>query len=116
MEDENQQSTEEELANRFVHVQELPSLPTVPKIDVKLPEHPDVTKKKQGNQLSGMAKNGIALTAATSFIAPIIVFAVIGNYADHRFNGHSMIIFAAIVVGLILGVVSLLNVMKRLAD
>ena len=115
MEDEDQQSTDEELANRFVQAAEVPSLPAVPEIHVRLPVHPDSVPHIE-KQLTGMAKTGIALTAATSLIAPIIVFAVLGSYADHRFNGHSMIVFAAVVLGLVLGIVSLMNVMKKLAD
>ncbi len=89
-------------------------LPEVPKISVALPPNPE--KKREGVPEPGsLGKMGLAYTAATSFVAPIIVLSIIGFLLDKKF-GHSqgLFVIGGVVIGFIVGVVSLLNVVKKM--
>src|SRR5581483_8359396 len=103
----------ENLINRFPDVPPGPEVPEPPKIKSKLPPHP--AKPEPGSfQPGSYNKMAIAATAASSFIMPIIVLSVAGWWLDGKLHTAPWLAFTGVLVGLIAGVASLLNVIKRL--
>ena len=115
MSEETQHTTEEQdIEAQFPVVPETPGLPEVPRIEVKLPLHPD--KPQPGViQMGTLSKAGVALSAVSSFVLPIVFLAVTGFYLDKKLHTGSIIVFAGIILGFILGLVSLINVIRKLA-
>ena len=105
---------EKSSAERFAPPPHLPDVPEAPKIDVKLPSRE--SGPKQGTVApGGYQKLAVAATAASSFIAPIIVLGAGGWWLDQRFHGsNGLFAFAGTVLGFIAGIVSLLRVIKQL--
>jgi hypothetical protein len=58
-------------------------------------------------------KAALASTAATSFIMPTIVFALIGYFLDQKLHTNYLA-FIGVVVGLIVGISALMRIVKRL--
>ncbi len=89
-------------------------LPVVPKISVTLPPNPE--RKREGVPEPGsLGKMGLAYTAATSFVAPIIILTLAGFLLDKKFgHGQGLFVVGGVVIGFIVGVASLLNVIKKM--
>ena len=105
---------QDEDSARFPTVPPLPEIPEAPSLSPRLPPHPD--KPLPGAVEPGTHnKNALAFTAANSFIMPILVLAVGGWYLDQRLH-HTVqwLAFVGVLVGLVVGMSSLLNVVKRM--
>ena len=92
-----------------------PNLPEVPKVSVTLP--PDPNRKKPADpDAPNYGKMGLAATAASSFIAPIIVLTLGGYFLD-KGVGHNQgwFVIGGVVLGFVVGISSLLNVIKKLS-
>jgi F0F1-type ATP synthase assembly protein I len=79
-----------------------------------LPPHP--AKPRPGAvEPGGYNRLALATTAATSFIMPIIVLSVGGWWLDQKLHHTTFwIAFIGVMVGMVVGVASLLNVIKRM--
>ncbi|HZP80427.1 MAG TPA: AtpZ/AtpI family protein [Chthonomonadaceae bacterium] len=107
------EAEQDALQSRFPDLPPMPEAPDVPKLSPKLPPHP----KQPGEgdfQPGSYNKMAIAATAASSFIMPIIVLSVAGWWLDGKLHTAPWLAFTGVLVGLIAGVASLLNVIKRL--
>jgi hypothetical protein len=105
---------DKDLSKRFPAPPPSSELPEAPRIDVKLPP-------RQGTPQPGRVTPGayqklaVAATAATSFIAPIVVLGVGGWWLDQRLHSPiGICAFIGTVVGFIVGIVSLLRVIQQL--
>gem|GEM_PF-2912104 len=118
MEDKRDEQTEEEeppIEKRFPAMPPLPNLPEVPKYDAKLP---DINAPRRGTVEPGAyGKMAVAVTAATSFVMPVIVMGGGGWLLDQKLK-HETAWFAlvGVVVGFFVGVVALLRVIQKLQD
>ena len=104
----------DDLAERFPAPPPSAELPDTPKFDVKLP--PPLGQRSPGSVVPGSHyKLAVAATAASSFVAPIIVLGVAGWWLDQRIhNGVSVFAFVGTVLGFIVGIVALLRVIQQL--
>ena len=59
-------------------------------------------------------KLAVAATAATSFVAPVIVLGVAGWWLDQRLHTIGMCAFVGTVIGFVVGIVSLLGIIRQL--
>jgi F0F1-type ATP synthase assembly protein I len=101
-------------SERFPAPPSISDVPEAPKIDVKLPR---VTGEAQpGSVTPGKyRKVAIATTAASSFVAPILVLGVGGYLLDQRMhNTMALFAFLGTVVGFGVGIFSLLRVIQQL--
>jgi hypothetical protein len=106
---------EDDLLSRFPETPAPPEVPDVPKFEVKLPPHS--SKMQPGGITPGSyGKMGLAFSAATSFIMPVIVLSVGGWLLDQKLHHTTAwLAFAGVLLGLVTGVVSLINVMNKLS-
>jgi len=104
----------DDLERRFPAPPKHSDVPEPPKIEVKLP--PSSTHSRPGNVVPGRyQKLAVAATAATSFVAPIVVLGVAGWWLDQRLHSTAgLCAFAGVVLGFIAGIVSLLGVIRQL--
>lgn len=106
---------DDDLKERFPEMPPLPDLPEAPKLAPILPPHP--SKPQPGAVAPGSYnKMAIGATAASSFITPIIVLSVGGYLLDQKLHSSPWMAFLGVVVGFVVGLVALLNVMKKLSD
>ena len=105
---------EDKISERFPAPPPSTDLPAAPKIDVKLP--PRVDAPQAGRVAPGSyQKLAVAATAATSFIAPIVVLGVGGWWLDQRLHSPiGICAFVGVVLGFIVGIISLLRVIQQL--
>ena len=105
---------EEEVPERFPAPPPPTAIPEAPKIDVKLP--PVAGKQASGAVAPGAyRKVAIASTAASSFIAPILVLGVGGWWLDQRLHTSvGICAFIGTVLGFIVGVLTLMRVIRQL--
>lgn len=105
------------LDKRFPDLPPPPEVPLAPRLDVKLPPHPERHRPEGAVEPGAYNKMAIATTAASSFIMPIIVLSVGGWYLDQKLK-HKTAWFAlaGVIVGMILGVGALLRIVSRLQD
>ncbi len=105
---------EDDLQARFPRVPPAPHVPEPPKMTQPLPPHP--AKPRPGAvEPGGYNRLALATTAATSFIMPIIVLSVGGWWLDQKLHHTTFwIAFIGVMVGMVVGVASLLNVIKRM--
>jgi len=107
---------QDDLNQRFPRMPQAPEAPEPPKIQANLPPHPD--KPKPGSVRPGQYnKMALAFTAANSFIMPVLILGALGIFLEQRF-GHNKGMFAilGILLGLVVGIVGLMNVIKKLSD
>ena len=112
---EEEAAEEDDLLSRFPATPETPEVPDVPKFAVKLPPH---SSKIQPGSIApdSYGKMGLAFTAATSFIMPVVVLSVGGWWLDQKLHHTTAwLAFAGVLLGLVTGVVSLINVMNKLS-
>ncbi|HZT43086.1 MAG TPA: AtpZ/AtpI family protein [Chthonomonadaceae bacterium] len=120
MSDEERERDEEEeedaLEARFPPAPRAPEVPEVPHFAPRLPEHP--SKPRPGAVEPGSYnKLALATTAASSFIMPIIILSVGGYYLDRALRHETYwIAFIGVLVGLVVGTISLINIMNRLSQ
>ena len=115
MAENEEKRPEDDVQSRFPDLPPPPDVPEAPKLSPKLPTHPE--RKTTGVEPGGNRKLAIATTAASSFIMPIIVLSVGGWWLDQKMH-HTTYWFAflGVIVGMVVGVVSLLHVIKRLSE
>jgi hypothetical protein len=107
---------QDKLLSRFPETPETPEVPDVPKFEVKLPPHSSQTQPG-GIAPGSYGKMGLAFTAATSFIMPVIVLSVGGWWLDQKLHHTTAwLAFVGVLLGLVTGVVSLINVMNKLSN
>ncbi len=96
---------------------ELSGLPEVPKLNPVLPPRPSKAPEQSKTQSQNYGKAALASMAATSFIMPIIVLALVGYWIDLRLK-HSTDWFAGagVLVGLCVGITSLMRLLQRLSE
>lgn len=111
--DNDKPQEEDELRKRFPDVPTMPELPPAPKVEVQLPPHP---ARRPGGEPGEYNKLAVGAMAASSLITPIIVLAVGGYFVDQRYNSAPWGAFVGLVVGFIVGVSSLLRIIRRLQD
>ena len=112
MADEN--NKERNIADQFPELPKFEDVPDVPKISPSLPKLPSQSNSGD-SQPGGYKKIALASTAATSFIGPIIVMTIIGLFLDKKFgHGQGLFVVGAIILGFIVGVTSLMTVLKKL--
>ncbi len=101
-------------ADRFAAPIRSTDVPEPPKVAVQLP--PRAGKPQPGTVAPGSyQKVAIAATAASSFIAPILVMGVGGWWLDQRLHTSiGICAFVGTVVGFIVGILSLLRVIQQL--
>jgi hypothetical protein len=110
-----EEAEEDDLLSRFPETPETPKVPEVPKFEVKLPPHSSKTQPG-GMEPGAYGKMGIAFTAATSFIMPVIVLSVGGWWLDQKLHHTTAwLAFVGVLLGLATGVISLINVMNKLS-
>lgn len=111
-EDDGQE--QDDLRSRFPNVPPAPHVPEPPKMTQPLPPHPE--KPRPGVVEPGSYnKLALAMTAASSFIMPVIVLSVGGYWLDLKLHHTTYwIAFIGVMIGLIAGVSALLNVIKRM--
>jgi hypothetical protein len=111
------ESEREEIEARFPAVPPQPDAPEVPKLNPRLPPHPDRHPKSGAPAPGAYNKMALAATAASSFIMPIIVLAIIGWWLDNRMHHQtSWLAFIGVLAGLAIGTTSLVKIMNRLSD
>jgi hypothetical protein len=111
------QDEEAKLFKRFPDVPPLPSVPNAPKLAPKLPPYPDKHPRPGQVAPGSYNKMAIATTAASAFIMPIIVLSVGGWYLDNKLHHKTdWLAFLGVLIGMIVGVSSLLKVVSRLSD
>lgn len=111
---EKDEQEQDDLQTRFPDVPPVPHVPEPPKMTQPLPPHPQ--KPGPGTVEPGSYnKLALATTAATSFIMPVIVLSLGGYWLDQKLH-HSTawFAFAGVLVGMVAGVSSLLNIIKRM--
>ncbi len=134
--DRRDEGPQNENTVRFPDLPAIPEVPDVPRLDsvpqpVKevtniggsdVPEVPRlapvVRPVKPGTQRPAIEpgsynKAALASTAATSFIMPTIVLALIGYFLDQKLHTNYLA-FIGVVVGLIVGISALMRIVKRL--
>lgn len=91
------------------------SIPEPPKLNPKLPAHP--AEAKQNTQAGrDYSKAVIASSAVSAFLAPIMVLCLGGYWLDQRLKHITpWFSMAGVIVGLALGVTSLMRVLDRLS-
>ncbi len=104
------------LLQRFPDVPPAPDIPEAPRIVANLPPHPD--KARPGAVAPGSYKNaGLAYSAASAFIMPIIVLSLGGWWLDRKLNHATFwLAFGGVLLGLIVGVTALLRVVNQMND
>jgi hypothetical protein len=91
------------------------NIPVAPKVEVKLPPHPD-TPQKGSVVPGGHQKLAVAATAASSFVTPIIVLGAGGWYLDQKLHHQiALLAFAGTLLGFIVGIMALLRVIQQLS-
>ncbi len=111
---EEKDKRDQEIPERFPAPPPPTELPQAPRIDVKLPAPPG--GPGAGRPAPGSyRKVAIAATAASSFIAPILVLGVGGWWLDQRLHTSvGICAFIGTVLGFIVGILSLMRVIKQL--
>ena len=89
-------------------------LPEVPKLAPTLPPHPDDARKADA-PVQTYAKSAIASQAAGALVTPIIVGTFAGVWLDKKFH-TAWITIVLVIVGFVIGVASLLQILKKIAD
>jgi F0F1-type ATP synthase assembly protein I len=105
---------DKEIRDRFPASPAGPEIPEAPRIDVKLPPRADSPQPGRARP-GAYRKLAIGATAASSFVAPIIVLAVGGMWLDHRLH-TSIWAFVGALVGFVAGIVSLLRIIQQLNE
>lgn len=118
MKDQRDEQNEEEetpIEERFPVMPPLPNLPEVPMYNAKLP---DISKPRKGSVEPGAyGKMAVAVTAATSFILPVIVLGGGGYLIDQQMkHATAWLALVGVVIGFFVGVVSLLHTIQKLQD
>jgi hypothetical protein len=104
-----------DLPGRFPDLPPAPEIPEPPKLSHLIPPH--VTRRQPGTVEPGSYnKMALATTAASSFIMPILVLSVGGWWLDKKLHTSPWLAFGGVVIGFIAGIVSLLNVIRRLEE
>ncbi len=112
-EDERREGSEKS-EPRFPEVPGTPDVPEAPKLaPVTRPARPKAGPALEPGSIN---KSALAATAASSFIMPIIILAVLGYFIDQKLH-HSTYYLALIglLVGLVVGVSSLLKIVNKLS-
>lgn len=107
----------DDLNQRFPVPPTVGTAPETPKLVRRdLPPHPE--KPRQGAIEPGAYTNmGLAATAATSFIMPIIVCGLFGLYVlDARFHLAPWGTVGGFTLGFIVGIMSLMRVVNRMSQ
>ena len=89
-------------------------LPEVPKLAVTLPPHPADAQKAE-TPAKAYAKSAVASQAAGALVTPIIVLTFAGVWLDKKFH-TSWITIVLVILGFVVGVASLLQILKKIAD
>lgn len=90
-------------------------LPEPPSIQASLPPRPDVPQKGTVAP-GGYQKLAVAATAASSFIAPIIVLGLGGWWLDQKLHLQPALLgFVGTLLGFVVGIISLMRVIKQLS-
>lgn len=94
-----------------------PELPEAPQLNPVLPPRPAITKAAKVAQGEANSKMALASIAATSFITPVILLALVGYALDAKMK-HSVYWAAGlgVMIGMAVGVNSLLRVLQRMED
>lgn len=89
--------------------------PDVPKLNPKLPDHPN--KRALAAQDSGSyGKSAMASNAVTAFLMPIVTFCLGGYWLDQRLkHTTSWISIIGVIVGLVIGLTSMMRVLDRMS-
>ena len=89
--------------------------PELPVMDPALPPHPQ--KRAPGAlENANYGKSMMASSAVTSFLMPIVTFCLAGYWLDARLkHATPWLAIIGVVVGMILGVTSLLRVLNRIS-
>ena len=117
MADDKRDKAEEEqddLTHRFPRMPRAPEIPDAPKLEVKLPPHPDLPQP--GDVKPGQYnKAALALASASAFVTPVIVLALVGYMADQALkHTTAWFAFGGVVLGLVVGLMALMRIMNRL--
>jgi hypothetical protein len=111
-----EQGEGEQIEERFPNLPP-PEAPDVPELKPKLPPHPDRHSKPGAVEPGSYNKMALAATAASSFIMPIVALSVLGWWLDNRLHHEtSWLAFIGVLVGMVVGISSLLRVMNRLSE
>ncbi len=89
--------------------------PDAPRLDPKLPAHPE---KKQAvhEDLSGYSKAAMATSAGSAFLTPILTLCVGGYLLDQKLHHETAwLSMLGVIVGLALGITSMLRILNRLS-
>ena len=100
---------------RFPAPPSVGKMPDAPQMSVKLPPRPD--RPRQGTVApGGYHKLAVSVTAASSFVTPILVLGVGGWYLDQMMHHQTAYLaFGGTVLGFVLGVFALMRIIKQLS-
>ena len=105
---------DKKLNDLLKQVPSTPDLPDVPKVSVTLPPDPN-RKIPVEPDAPNFGKMGLAASAASSFIAPIIVLTLVGYLLDKNFGrSQGLYVIGGVVLGFVVGISSLMNIMKKM--
>jgi F0F1-type ATP synthase assembly protein I len=104
---------QDDLSKRLADLPPAPDVPEPPRLSHLLPPQ---TKQRQPGAIEPGSYNRLALatTAASSFVMPIIVLFLGGWWLDTKWHTTPWLAFTGVLVGLVVGVVSLLNITRRM--
>jgi hypothetical protein len=114
---EPEEDEAETLLKRFPEMPPVPDVPETPKLVPKLPPHPEKVRAEKRIEAGSYNKMAIAATAASSFIAPIVLLGAGGWWLDQKLKHEvAWLAFLGVVVGFVVGVTSLLGTIRRLSE
>lgn len=89
--------------------------PEPPRLNPNLPLHP-ADRRKIAIESASYSKAAIASTAVSAFVTPIFVLCLGGYWLDQKLKHQTpYLAMLGVIVGLILGIASLMKVLDRLS-
>jgi hypothetical protein len=107
----NEDSDDESVGNASL----VEAPPEPPRLTPNLPLHPD-ERSKVATEAASYSKAAIASTAVSAFVTPIFVLCLGGYWLDQKLKHVTpYLAMLGVIVGLILGIASLMKVLNRLS-
>lgn len=89
--------------------------PEPPRLNPQLPAHPDEFQKSAAESMS-YSKAALGSTAVSALVMPIVVLCLGGYWLDMRWkHATPWISMIGVIVGLVLGVTSMLKVLEKMS-